>query len=121
MGFHTCEYCSEGVHSSGDVTLAFINGHVWEMPDMILHYVADHGYRPPSEFQGDVLGVLPAAASRGQTKGAGARRVGYLSGPQDSWDDGPPLAGAFFMRLWSLMQRAARQGDRQQTRGIAGR
>lgn len=54
MGFHVCEYCGTNPQpkprfsflSSGDVTLVFGNGHMWEMPDMILHYVADHGWLP---------------------------------------------------------------------------
>lgn len=116
MGFHVCEYCGEAT-SSGDVTMAFMNGHVWMMPDMILHYVADHGWLPPADFQGDVMAVQPIAMLRQQTKGVDVRRVGYLSGPQIDWQQGPQLAPTFFLRLWSLMQRAARQGDRKQTRG----
>jgi len=53
MGFHPCRWCEDredadslnkySRYSSGDVTLIFPNGDAWEMPDMILHYVADHG------------------------------------------------------------------------------
>jgi hypothetical protein len=52
-GFHTCEFCgrSHGIGNfgvpSGD--LLFV------APEMIVHYIEQHGYRPPAEFVDAVL------------------------------------------------------------------
>ena len=115
MGFHICEYCT-GEHaetSSGDVILKFANGNTYMMPDMILHYVADHGYLPPEQFVDDVLHCAFAAGERLQTKGF-PEKVGYLSG---EFAQGRAPQG-FFTRLWSLMRLADKHGSRVQTRGI---
>lgn len=119
MGFHVCEFCGNA-SSSGDVTLAFENGHRYTMPDMILHYIAIHNYRPPDNFIRDVLFAEPAGSSRVQTKSLSGEEfvVGYLSGTFPVWAD--TCCGeksAFFMRLWTLMEDAGRNGGRSQTRG----
>jgi hypothetical protein len=52
-GFHTCEFCSKahGINNfgvpSGD--LLFI------APEMVVHYVEQHGYCPPAEFIAAVM------------------------------------------------------------------
>lgn len=52
-GYHTCEFCgrSHGIGNfgvpSGD--LLFV------APEMVVHYIEQHGYRPPNEFVEAVL------------------------------------------------------------------
>jgi hypothetical protein len=52
-GYHTCEFCgrSHGIGNfgvpSGD--LLFV------APEMVVHYIEQHGYRPPAEFVEAVL------------------------------------------------------------------
>ncbi len=112
MGFHVCEYCQKET-SSGDVVLNFKNGHSYIIPDMILHYIADHDYVPPPEFCEDILYSEPGEGERHQTKSIEVR-VGYLSG------EFPRVYGngKLFMRLWSLMRKAEKLGNRHQTRGM---
>jgi len=115
MGFHVCEYCKNET-SSGDVLLVLTNGHVWEMPDMILHYIADHGYRPPGDFIRDVLReslVEIQHCDRHRVWDA-VVRVGYLSGDYPCG----PTPPEFFACLWSLMRQAEKNGQRAQTRGL---
>lgn len=121
MGFHVCEYCKPGARnrypntSSGDVTLVFESGRIWEMPDMILHYVADHGWLPPAEFVDDVLRGQVVSGNRLQTKSVVApTRIGYLSG---QYRQGAVPRG-FVEKLESLMLQAARMGERRQYRGM---
>lgn len=117
MGFHVCEYCKNET-SSGDVTLEFENGHIYEMPDMILHYIAEHSWVPSKSFMDDVLNERLAAGRRLQTKGLNETiKIGYLSGPLP--DNPNVLLPGFFMRLWSLMRQAQRMGKRSVTRGIS--
>lgn len=115
MGFHLCTYCPEGNResSSGDVILHFANGKTYMMPDMILHYVADHKYLPPAQFVDDVLYCAFVGGERLQTKGL-TEKIGYLDGKyaMGATPDG------FFQRLWSLINRAKKAGNRVQTRGI---
>lgn len=114
MGFHVCEYC-ETETSSGDVRLAFDSGRTWQVPDMILHYVADHGFQPDPFFVHDVLHATLSAGGRMQAKSAAPPiRVGYLSGnfPRGAVNE------TFFLRLWQVMRQASRQGHATQTRGL---
>lgn len=52
-GYHTCEFCdrSHGIGNfgvpSGDV--------LFVAPEMVVHYIEQHGYRPPDEFVEAVL------------------------------------------------------------------
>ena len=52
-GFHTCEFCGKALGignfgvPSGD--LLFV------APEMVVHYIQQHGYCPPAEFVGAVL------------------------------------------------------------------
>lgn len=118
MGFHICEYCRPGSKgryhntSSGDVILKFDSGNIWEMPDMILHYIADHEFKPPVEFIEDVMNGRVTGSKRLQTKGL-PRRVGYLSG---NYAEGEVPAG-FLEKLESLMIAAEHSGNRIQYRG----
>jgi len=115
MGFHSCEYCIEGDSemSSGEVILEFKNGHSYIMPDMILHYIADHKYLPPREFIDDVLYADPLCGRRLQTKGMQVP-IGYLSGPFKKGQ----VPERFFEYLWSLIRQANKNGFRVGTRGL---
>lgn len=123
MGFHVCEYCgfdpkpgSQFSHfSSGDVTMFFDSGGVWEMPDMIKHYVADHGWDPPVAFIDDVMNHNLVEGRRAQTKSPASlpRKIAYLSG---DFERGPVPEG-FIERLVALMEQADQMGQRVQYRG----
>lgn len=110
MGFHVCEYCSGGEKgsqfkntSSGDVVLVFDSGRIWQMPDMILHYVADHSWKPPDEFIEDVMHGQFSGGERFQTKGIPTPvSIAYLSG---FFEKGSVPTG-FLERLKSLMEQA---------------
>lgn len=128
MGFHVCGMCDDkelehalfSKCSSGDVTLAFQNGRAWVMPDMILHYVADHGWMPPVEFITDVMEGELAGGRRVQTRSIQPLvepvRVGYLTEEV--------VAGAvpdgFVQRLEELMLQAGKMSMRVQTKGMSG-
>lgn len=119
MGFHNCTFCAENESffaqtSSGDVTLKFASGRTWQMPDMIVHYIVDHGWQPPAEFVEDVMSLKVVGNSRAQTKGVDTpTKVGYLSEPFDSGTVSWELVG----KLIALMNRASLSGNRRQTRG----
>lgn len=112
LGFHECEFCTDdsaGTNrfpnkSSGDVHLTFANDHEWAMPDMILHYVADHGWGPPQDFVNDVMNVELATSARLLTMGVspGLTPVGYLAG---SFEQGTVPDG-FIEKLKQLMEAA---------------
>jgi hypothetical protein len=52
-GMHTCELCGS-CRTSGNVGLP-ANGLLYVFPEMLEHYVAIHGYLPPSEFLDAVM------------------------------------------------------------------
>jgi hypothetical protein len=127
MGFHVCEYSHSGDNrypetSSGDVLLVFKNGHKWTMPDMILHYVADHGWQPPAEFVRDVMTqeLNLEDVGRMQTRNFSigdlfnGTRVGYLAG---SFNAGHVPDG-FIERLKKYMNQASLGGNRAQTKSL---
>lgn len=47
-GFHPCEYCQDGSEHKSSSHFFNTNGFIW--PEMLAHYVRDHGYQPPEEF-----------------------------------------------------------------------
>jgi hypothetical protein len=56
-GRHVCEFCSAPVSYQGiilgsaEIWLPSLDGNViFAAPDLIYHYIAAHGYRPPAEF-----------------------------------------------------------------------
>lgn len=121
MGWHECEYCLEANKkigknntSSGDVIMEFASGRSWIMPDMILHYSADHGYLPPQEFIDDVMNNELLSGKRMQSKGVDSpTKVGYLSGLFKTGN--PP--SRFYVRLAYLIIEAKKMGNRTQYRG----
>ncbi len=55
-GFHRCEFCGkvDAVLGSAEI---WIKGEIftYASPDLITHYIRDHGYAPPEEFIHAVL------------------------------------------------------------------
>jgi hypothetical protein len=47
-GFHTCEFC-ERAHGIGNFGVP-CGDLLFVAPEMVVHYVEEHGYRPPAEF-----------------------------------------------------------------------
>ncbi len=98
----TCEYCGSKV-SSGDIILAFEDNSVWQMPEMILHYVACHQYFPNKDFVNCVMHLKLTPVSNK----AEVRKVGYLEGPLRQYTLCYELHLApFFMKLWTLIEEA---------------
>lgn len=118
MGFHMCPYCEPAEvyrfsHlSSGDTTLVFDNGHRYQIPDMILHYVYDHQYLPPTVFVDDVMNQKLLEGERCQTKSI-VQPIGYLEG---NYPKGCVPLG-FVEKLEFLLQQANAMGNRIQYRG----
>jgi len=119
MGFHECAYCTPtdesaaqySRFSSGDVTLTFASGRSWRMPDMILHYIADHGWQPPEAFIDDVVHSTLTHHQRVQTRSASMpTNVGYLHGPYER--------GAVPLRFVDKLQALMHQGMRLQSKGL---
>ncbi len=120
MGFHACEFCKDGQKgrypntSSGDVTLNFSSGNSYVMPDMILHYVFDHGWVPPKRFIDDVINGEATSSDRMQMRGSGLVSVGYL---KESFETGSVPEG-FIEKLEILMVAASQSGNRLQTKSL---
>ncbi len=63
FGYHVCEFCPDGsVEDSyftsmgnGEIEIRSANGTWYVAPCLIIHYVAEHDYCPPSEFIEAVL------------------------------------------------------------------
>jgi hypothetical protein len=52
-GIHTCEFCGQA-HGGGNFAVPSDNL-LFIFPDMVVHYVETHGYKPPAEFVAAVL------------------------------------------------------------------
>jgi hypothetical protein len=52
-GFHTCEFCG-GAHGIGNFGVPS-GDLLFVAPEMVVHYIEQHGYRPPAEFIEAVL------------------------------------------------------------------
>lgn len=120
MGFHTCEFCKDGEKgkypntSSGDVTLNFSSGNSYVMPDMILHYVFDHGWVPPKRFIDDVVNGKVLSSDRTQMRGGGPVAIGYLKEPFGAGN----VPEGFIEKLEVLMAVASQSGNRLQTKSL---
>lgn len=119
MGFHLCPFCTPtsvrkySNSSSGDVILGFASGRDYEMPDMILHYIGDHGYLPSAIFVEDVMGGKLVIATRLQTKGI-VQEIGYLELEGD-FQKGEVPSG-FVEKLEQMMLGAVSAEDRERYR-----
>ncbi len=52
-GWHVCEFCKKSTgYGIGSITGK--SGTKYVFPDMIIHYIVDHGYKPPTKFIKDV-------------------------------------------------------------------
>jgi hypothetical protein len=60
-GWHTCEFCGKALGFGSFGVPA--DGRLFYAPDMIAHYVEEHGYAPPEMFIAAVLECpLPGTA-----------------------------------------------------------
>lgn len=68
-GFHTCELCGQDwrrredvlrLLGSAEIWLKTASGY-WAAPDLIIHYIEDHRYRPPDELLRELSEVNRAA------------------------------------------------------------
>lgn len=63
MGFHECSLCQEGDRKAGLRNLLIPTERLlYVAPEMIVHYIEDHGYQPPQEFVEAVM-ACPEQAS----------------------------------------------------------
>ncbi|MGW1468889.1 DUF7919 family protein [Streptomyces sp. NPDC002308] len=81
-GYHYCTLCTEmrerfGVSGAGnarfrlgsaEIRVVSDSGQLYVAPNLVLHYIADHGYRPPEEF----LAAVRDEARRREAGGADA-------------------------------------------------
>jgi hypothetical protein len=50
-GFHVCPFCSDPrARGSAEIEVSGENGRRYAAPTLIVHYIEDHKYLPPSEF-----------------------------------------------------------------------
>ena len=55
-GFHECTLCADGQRRTGCLNLLIPTSQLlYVAPEMIVHYVEEHGYRPPLEFVDAVM------------------------------------------------------------------
>ncbi|MEV6370954.1 HEAT repeat domain-containing protein [Micromonospora musae] len=50
LGWHDCDFCG-AFEGNGEYRYYLPDGEVYAAPMMILHYVEEHGYRPPRELR----------------------------------------------------------------------
>ena len=92
----------------------FSSGDSYVMPDMILHYIFDHGWVPPKRFIDDVMNREVISSDREQMRGSGLAAIGYL---RKSFEAGNVPEG-FIEKLEVLMVAASQSGDRLQTKSL---
>ena len=64
-GWHECSLCSDGQRRTGSYNLLIPTTRLlYVAPEMIVHYIEDHGYRPPLEFVDAVMACPPQESSR---------------------------------------------------------
>lgn len=132
MDFHSCEYCKKAMDeegkdrvahvrprryhpiSSGDITLRLNNGATYIVPDMILHYICDHSWRPPQRFINDVLD-RPFIHTSVPLPPSPPPRIGYLHASDLELNQGSvPLL--FVARLEIILHEAVQCDGRLQAR-----
>ena len=60
MGYHECEFCEGGdkaTSSSEKVLIDEDNKIEYKFPEMIFHYIEEHGYQPSEDFVLFVMGL----------------------------------------------------------------
>ncbi|MEU5950467.1 HEAT repeat domain-containing protein [Micromonospora sp. NPDC047465] len=50
LGWHDCDFCG-AFEGNGEYRYYLPDGEIYAAPMMILHYVEEHGYRPPGELR----------------------------------------------------------------------
>lgn len=50
LGHHTCEFCGKATGSCEKVLRDRENRIEYMFPEMIFHYIEEHGYQPPEDF-----------------------------------------------------------------------
>jgi hypothetical protein len=64
LGFHNCSLCPPGQRKTGLLNLLIPTGQLlYVTPGMVVHYIEDHGYRPPQEFIEAVMACPPQEAA----------------------------------------------------------
>lgn len=58
-GWHTCPYCGNSTSSNQFLieTPGRGNRVMYDVPEMIIHYIEEHNYLPPQEFIDTVMGL----------------------------------------------------------------
>lgn len=85
MSVQICEYCegSEKTQfpkaATGDIRIDFDSGNSYEMPLLILHYIADHNYQPPTNFIGDVMNSRPVSPEAQAHTVGRISKIGFLT------------------------------------------
>jgi hypothetical protein len=65
MGFYGCSFCPEDRQRAGLRNLLIPTTKLlYAAPELILHYIEDHGYRPPDEFVAAVLSCPEQKSAR---------------------------------------------------------
>ncbi|WP_443732247.1 DUF7919 family protein [Streptomyces griseochromogenes] len=61
LGVHECEFCRSNppVTGNGEIHIFGTDGTTYSTPTMIVHYIRDHAYSPPSEFVSALLREVP--------------------------------------------------------------
>lgn len=60
LGFHLCSLCPPGTPRAGTLNLVVVTPTLlYIAPELIVHYIEDHGYRPPDEFLAAVRACPP--------------------------------------------------------------
>lgn len=90
-GGHPCVLCGTEVSieeagqairlGAGEVQAVHVNGAPFIAPDMIYHYVSEHGYRPPEQFIEAVMDFSPRQTGAGCPASSASRRsriLGFL-------------------------------------------
>jgi hypothetical protein len=79
MGVHECSLCPEGKEAVGASNVMIPTERlIYIAPELVVHYIEDHGYRPPQEFI-DAVMICPD-----QESPAFHARLARL---EKTWDD----------------------------------
>ena len=96
--------CTYPRDAEGEVRLIFDSGNVYELPRLILHLIADHGFFPDKTLVGDVMNSRAVSEEVCRVAYGRRFRIGFLR-PQENYEIGH-LPGAFLPRFARLVQEA---------------